>query len=59
MVFGPIWEEFMSPKKHGHAVPDVKTTAFDGDKKPPGKTPYGLFVPNSYHSCKETVYSVK
>jgi hypothetical protein len=41
MVFGPICEEFMSPKKHGLAAPDVKTAVFDGDKALLARPPMG------------------
>jgi hypothetical protein len=41
MVFGPIWQEFMSPKKHGLAATDVKTAAFNGDKNRLARPPMG------------------
>jgi hypothetical protein len=41
MVFGTIWEEFMSPKRHDLVAPDVKTTTFDGDKTRRARPPMG------------------
>ena len=41
MVFGPRWDEFMSPKRHDLAAPDIKTAAFDGDKTRRARLPMG------------------